>query len=175
MRLLQYRDKSGVDRAAVRRLHALTARFGALLIVNDDPAAALLADGLHVGQEDLAALGGGLRERIGDRILGVSCGVPADLPAALAEGADYVGTGPFAATASKGDAGKPIGAAGLAAVVAASGGLPVAAIGGIGANDLAAVAGAGARMAAVISAVAGAPDPERSARDLVERWQALCP
>ncbi|MEO7202441.1 MAG: thiamine phosphate synthase, partial [Candidatus Tumulicola sp.] len=73
------------------------------------------------------------------------------------------------ATASKDDAGAPIGLDGLRAVAAAST-LPAAAIGGIGAANLAEVARTGVAMAAVISAVASAPDPAAAARELVAIW-----
>jgi len=86
-------------------------------------------------------------------------------------GADYVGTGPFATTATKTDAGIAIGVVGLAAVVEATR-LPVVAIGGIDAMNVVEVARSGARMAAVISAIAGAPDPESTTRALRSIWAA---
>jgi thiamine-phosphate pyrophosphorylase len=175
VRLVQFRTKGMVERALVRRMHTRTQTAGALLIVNDDLDAALEADGLHAGQEDLERLGAAtLRARLGVRVLGISCSLPAEARAAEALGADYIGTGPYALTSSKLDAGDAIGIAGLRAVVAATT-LPVAAIGGIGLADLDAVAGSGARMAAVISAIARGPDPGGNARALVERWNALCP
>ena len=173
VRLVQYRAKSGIDRWVVRRLHGLTAQHGALLIVNDDESAAEDADGLHVGQEDLALIAPGLRDRLGARVLGISCGTPSEAVAARGLGADYIGVGPFAQSGSKADAGPAIGAPGLAAVGAAARDIPVAAIGGIGLDELAAVAGAGARMAAVISALVADGDPEGAARRLVGRWKEL--
>ncbi len=171
IRLVQYRSKSGIDRALVRALHALARRNDALLVVNDDPAAALEADGLHAGQEDLAGLDVlALRARLGSRLLGISCGSPAEARAAALCGADYLGVGPFAATATKLDAGPPLGACGVAEIVAASA-LPVAAIGGIGPANLEAVARTGAAMAAVVSALAFATDPRAAARDLVAQWR----
>lgn len=153
-------------------MRSRTAAAGAVLIVNDDLEAALEADGLHVGPEDVATLEAeSLRARLGERFLGVSCGTPAEVPWARKLGADYLGTGPFAATASKVDAGAPIGARGLAAVVAVAGDLPVAAIGGIGLAELSAVVACGARMAAVISALRDAPG-ER-AGELIECWERL--
>jgi thiamine-phosphate pyrophosphorylase len=173
VRLVQYRAKAGVQRALLRRMHARTRAAEALLVVNDDLASAEDADGLHVGQEDLARLGAGLRERLGRRLLGVSCGLPHEAGAALRLGADYLGVGPFAETASKADAGGPIGPTGTSAVVRAAGNLPVAAIGGISLGNLQAVHATGARMAAVISALAGGDGPEASARSLVARWNEL--
>jgi thiamine-phosphate pyrophosphorylase len=48
--------------------------------------------------------------------------------------------------------------------------LPVAAIGGITYDSLTDVRASGVAMAAVISAVANAPDPREAARALVARW-----
>lgn len=157
----------------MRLLHRRVSAAGGVLIVNDDLGAALDADGVHAGQEDLALFGSGLRSRLGRRILGVSCGTRAEARAARALGADYIGAGPFAATATKADAGPPIGSAGVTTIVEAAGDLPVAAVGGISLATLAQVVASGARMAAVVSAIADAEDPEASARALVERWAAL--
>ncbi|MBV8490692.1 MAG: thiamine phosphate synthase, partial [Candidatus Eremiobacteraeota bacterium] len=63
-----------------------------------------------------------------------------------------------------------IGIEGLERVAAAAGGLPVAAIGGITAAELSGVRASGVAMAAVISAIAGADDPETAARQLVRLW-----
>ena len=173
IRLVQYRNKSAIDRATVRALHGLARRGGALLVVNDDLESALEADGLHAGQEDLAGLElRALRDRLGSRVFGISCGTIAEARAAALGGADYIGVGPFAATATKGDAGSPLGERGVAEIVAAST-VPVAAIGGIGPNNLTAVARTGAAMAAVVSALALAPDPRLAARELVLQWREL--
>lgn len=170
IRVIQYRAKAGVDRALVRAMHHRTGGAGAVLIVNDDLTAAGDADGWHGGQEDLALHDvGALRARLAGRILGISCGTPAEARAAELLGADYVGVGPVAATGTKRDAGPAIGADGVARVVAATR-LPVVAIGGIDVANIAAVAASGAAMAAVISAIARAPDPALAARTLVDRW-----
>jgi thiamine-phosphate diphosphorylase len=173
VRLVQYRSKRGVEREVVRRLHRLAQREGALLIVNDDADAAEDADGLHVGQEDLARMGAAIQGRQGRGILGVSCGTASEAVEACRLGADYLGVGPFAVTATKDDAGEPIGARGVAAVVAAAGEVPIAAIGGIGLPELDAVVASGAKMAAVISALNLGNSPESSARALIARWNEL--
>ena len=148
VRLVQYRAKGGVDRELVRRLHVRTSQVGAVLIVNDDLEAALDADGLHVGQEDVGALdASALRAQLG-------------------------GLGPFARTATKADAGPPIGEAGLRRVTEATK-LPVAAIGGIELSNLEAVVRSGAAMAAVAGAISRGPDPYLDAHALVLRWTAL--
>ena len=172
VRVVQYRAKRGVDAAVLARLRSLTARHAALLIVNDDPEAALDAgaDGIHLGPEDCEALDlRAVRSRLQGKLLGISCATPAEADAALAAGADYIGVGAVFATASKADAGAPIGLEGLRRVVDHSR-LPVVAVGGIDGGNIASVARSGAAMAAVISAVAGAPDAAQAARTLIARW-----
>lgn len=171
IRVLQYRAKGGVDRSVLAALLGRTRAAGALLIVNDDLDAALAADGWHGGQEDLALHDrGALRARLGTRVFGISAASPAEARAAQSAGADYLGVGPFAPTHTKADAGPAIGAAGVRAVVAATR-LPVVAIGGIGLHNLTEVVSCGAAMAAVISALARAPDPAATARALIAAWR----
>jgi thiamine-phosphate pyrophosphorylase len=172
VRVVQYRAKRGMSADSLRALRNVTAEHGALLIVNDDADAALAfdCDGVHLGPDDGAFDGlESVRVRLGQRLIGISAGTPGEARAAQAAGADYIGIGAVYATASKDDAGAPIGLDGLRAVGAACT-LPAAAIGGIDARNLADVARTGVAMAAVISAIAGASDPERAARDLVAIW-----
>jgi thiamine-phosphate pyrophosphorylase len=172
VRIVQYRSKSGTDRRLLSRLYMRARAADAVLIVNDDLDAACEADGLHVGQEDLAMLASdNLRERLGRRVLGISCATVAQALEAQRLGADYIGSGPYNATSSKNDAGSAIGEVGVRAVAQATC-LPVAAIGGIGLADLESVARSGARMAAIISAI-GKLEPgiaESATRELVAQW-----
>lgn len=172
IRTVQLRAKAGVDRDLVRAMLLRTRAANAVLVINDDLDAALQADGWHAGQEDLIGRDlAAIRLRLGTRLLGISCGTPGEALQAQAAGADYVGTGPFAATGTKADAGPAIGRAGIAAVVRAVA-IPVVAIGGIELGNIAEVAASGARMAAVVSAIARAPDPELAARALQSAWSA---
>jgi thiamine-phosphate pyrophosphorylase len=172
VRIVQYRSKSGTDRRLLSRLYMRARAADAVLIVNDDLDAACEAGGLHVGQEDLAMLASdNLRERLGRRVLGISCATVAQALEAQRLGADYIGSGPYNATSSKNDAGSAIGEVGVRAVAQATC-LPVAAIGGIGLADLESVARSGARMAAIISAI-GKLEPgiaESATRELVAQW-----
>ncbi len=168
--LVQLRAKTGVERELLAAMLARTRAANARLIVNDDFEAACAADGWHAGQEDLVGCDLlDLRRRLGSRLFGISCGTPDEAVRAEVAGADYVGTGPFATTSTKADAGRAIGVVGLAVVVGATR-LPVVAIGGIDATNLVEVARSGARMAAVISAIARAPDPEAATRALRTIW-----
>ena len=170
--VLQYRAKRGIDRDMLRALHRRTREHGAVLIVNDDLDSALEADGWHAGPDDLVRHDARTaRAKLGTRIFGISAGTAAEAREAQDAGADYLGSGPFAATATKGDAGPAIGLLGLRAVVAATA-LPVVAIGGIGPHNLAEVASSGAAMAAAISALTTAPDPAATARTMIALWRS---
>ncbi len=172
IRVVQLRAKDGIDPVQLRALVGCAHAGGALVIVNDDVEAARSADGVHLGQEDAALVDlAALRLALADKVIGLSCGTPAEAGIANAAGADYLGVGPMFATASKSDAGDPIGVAGVAAVVRASA-VPVVAIGGIDRSRLADVRASGARMAAMISELAGAIDAVATARALVAAWEA---
>ncbi len=171
-RIVQYRAKSGIVPAHARALRRLADRHGAVFIVNDDWRAALAygADGVHLGPDDARAPEPArIRTALGDRILGVSCGTPGEARAAQTAGADYIGVGSVYATFSKPDAGIPIGIEGLQ-LIARAVHIPVAAIGGITLETIEQVRACGVAMAAVISAICGAPDPARATSQLVQAW-----
>ncbi len=172
IRLVQIRAKGGIAPALLRDVVAHIRAAGGTAIVNDDVDLALEADGVHLGQEDLELHDLRLlRDRLGKRAIGLSCGTPAEARAVDARRIDYLGAGPIFATQSKGDAGGPIGVNGVRVVVEATA-LPVAAIGGIALATLPRVRETGATMAAVISALAHAPDPEAAARAFCQAWNA---
>ncbi len=171
IRIVQLRAKGGCDAAFVDELATRVRAAGGITIVNDDVELALRADGVHLGQEDAATHDlSRLREQFGPRLIGLSCGTPHEARVAAPQ-ADYLGVGPIFATGSKSDAGGPLGVSGVRVVVAATA-LPVAAIGGITLAALGRVRESGATMAAVISALAGAADPEAAARAFVHAWNA---
>jgi thiamine-phosphate pyrophosphorylase len=167
--IVQLRDPEAKTRALVETARALVALLrprGIPLIVNDrvDVALAADADGVHVGQSDMAPADA--RRLIGpDRILGLSIPSPADLDGSDLAAVDYLGVGPLFAQATKADATPPIGLAGLAAIRARTP-LPIVAIGGISAANGAATMRAGADGLSVVSAIMGAADPRQAARAL---------
>lgn len=171
VRILQYRAKASVSAERLRALRALTHERDALLIMNDDWRAALEfdCDGVHLGPDDAGFESVvSVRAALPERLIGISSGTIAEANAA--GGADYLGVGSIFATGSKDDAGAPIGLDGLRTIAARTA-LPIAAVGGLTAVALSEVRRAGAAMAAVISAVAGAPEPQRAARELIEAWE----
>ncbi len=175
--LVQLREKALGDAELVEAARALKARLAPLgvpLIINDrvEAAQAAGADGVHLGQDDLDAARA--RAILGpDALIGVSAGTPEEAARVDPGLADYVGIGSVYATATKPDAGPPIGIAGLVTLAATLAPLPVVAIGGIGAGNAAQVMAAqfmavssAADGIAVVSAICGAQDPEAAARAL---------
>lgn len=169
---LRAKDSDTSTRVALLEQVAPVCRAaGVALIVNDDIEAALaspgLAQGLHLGQDDLARFGApadwpgrlaALRERGGPGfILGVSTHDLAQVQASAGLPVDYIGFGPVLPTRSKARPEPSVGFAGLAAACAASR-HPVVAIGGLDAAGAVRAASCGAAMVAMIGALA-APDP----------------
>jgi thiamine-phosphate pyrophosphorylase len=152
-----------------RALRTVTRELQAPLIINDrlDVALAVQADGVHVGHPDVEDMPPELaRQLMGPHaMIGVSVATPAEAAATAGRGASYLSIGPIFGTASKGDAGPPVGPERLAAVRAAVT-LPLCAIGGITAATAAAAMLAGADGVAVISAVTMAGDVAAATREL---------
>jgi thiamine-phosphate pyrophosphorylase len=148
---------------------------GALFIVNDNPLVAREAgaDGVHVGQDDMAVAE--VRELVGpDLLIGLSTHAESEIDAAVATGpdgepaVDYIGVGPVHATPTK--PGRP--AVGLALVryAAAHARVPFFAIGGLDSGNVREAIVAGASRVCVLRAIAEAEDPERAARELREQF-----
>lgn len=135
------------------------------LIINDNVKVALAvdADGVHVGQSDMEA--GNVRKLLGpDKIIGVTAKTVEQALRAQASGADYLGVGAVFHTGSKTDA-KEITHETLREICGAVS-IPVAAIGGITAENVLELSGTGISGIAVISAVFAEKDVEEAARIL---------
>jgi thiamine-phosphate pyrophosphorylase len=172
--LVQLRDKVSDTAGMIARargLKAALAPFGVPLIVNDrvDVALAAEADGVHVGQEDMAVEEA--RGRLGPApFLGLSVRTPDQAAAAPLALIDYVGIGGVYATSSKTSGKSPIGLDGLRKVIEVLrhriGNFPACGIAGITAQNAEPVIAAGADGVCVISALSHAPDPAAAAREL---------
>lgn len=159
---LRLKDVSARDLVGVAK--ELVRAVGVPVLVNDraDVAIAAGAAGVHLGIDDVPAAA--IRRIAPDGfIIGVSVGNDAEVENSA--GADYAGVGPFFATASKGDAGKPIGPEGFARLAAAAG-MPSVAVGGVTAENASIPVAAGALGIAVIAGVFGSSDPAAAARRL---------
>lgn len=150
-------------------LRELTREAGIDLLVNDrvDIAAAIGADGVHLGDDDLSIAVA--RSILGpDAVVGRSVSSVEGAQAAEANGADYLGVGAVFATTSKTDVEEENNGIGLDHVtgIAASVEVPLVGIGGLTAENAASVITAGADGVAVISAITAAEDPARATREL---------
>ena len=114
---------------AAQRYRRLCTAAGALLIVNDRPDLALAADadGVHVGQDDVAVAAA--RAVVGARPARRAVDALAGADRRGAAGVDYIGVGPVHATPTK--PGRPPVGLELVGYAAANYALPFFAIGGI--------------------------------------------
>ncbi len=169
--VIQLRDK-GSDAADVVEaglaMRKAIDRDQALFIVNDSPdiAIAVDADGVHLGQEDMPAIGA--RSILGKgKIIGLSTHSLEQAAAAQNSGADYIGVGPIFTTPTK----PGYKAVGLELIIKVNKikGLPFVAIGGIDESNIDEVIAAGASRIAVVRAVCGAEDIRGSAKRLKDK------
>jgi thiamine-phosphate pyrophosphorylase len=169
--VIQLREKGLADREWLRRareVRILTVQARARLIVNDRPDLARLAsaDGVHLGQEDVAPRDA--RRIAGpSALIGISTHTPQHLDEAVLAGASYLGVGPVFSSATKDFADL----AGPAFVrhAAETTTLPWFAIGGITAENVDQVLEAGATRIAVSAAVVRAEQPREAAAALRRR------
>ncbi len=165
---VQLREKALSDEdflQEAKEIHALCRRYGVPFIVNDnvDVAVACGAEGIHVGQEDMAA--GDVRRRVGDGVLlGVSVHTVAEAREAVANGADYLGLGAVFPTSTKTDVDQ-MPKETLRAICQAVD-VPVVAIGGINRGNIGKLAGSGVDGVALVSAIFSASDIQAACREL---------
>ena len=144
---------------------ALCRQYNVPFIVNDhvDIALACGADGIHVGQSDMAA--GDVRCRAGkDIILGVTVHTVEEARQAVLNGADYLGLGAVFPTGTKTDAEQMPGD--MLRAICDSVELPIVAIGGINRDNLFKLSGSGVDGVALVSAIFSAEDIEETCREL---------
>lgn len=173
-RLVQYRNKTGPADERERLAQSLATvcrQHGVLYVVNDDAdlAAAVGADGVHVGRDDAPIAK--VRERLGPRrLVGVSCYNDLGLAVqAEAAGADYVAFGSFFPSPTKPQAVR----ADIDLLRRARSRLrvPVVAIGGITPENGARLVAAGADALAVITGVFAQSDIEAAARRYAQLFE----
>ena len=162
---VQLREKELTGEELIReakQIQELCAKYKAPFILNDDVelAAALGADGVHVGQKDMEAKE--VRKKLGpDKIIGVSARTVEQAIRAYEDGADYLGVGAVFPTGSKADA-RQIDHDTLRRICL-SVPIPVVAIGGITEENAPGLKGSGISGLAVISALFAQEDVEAAA------------
>ena len=172
---IQLREKN-LDEAhfleEAKEIKELCKRYQVPFVINDnvDIALAMDADGVHVGQSDMEA--GSVREKLGpDKIIGVSAQTVEQALKAQSHGADYLGVGAVFPTGSKADA-VEVSHETLKAICEAVD-IPVIAIGGITAENVAELAGTGICGIAVISAVFAQKDIKGAAQHLKSHTEEM--
>lgn len=189
---VQYRDTENIPKVQYERIRTLQdilkPRHIPLIVNNDaELAAAVKAEGVHVGQGDMPPAQ--VRRIVGPACeIGLSITCLGDLSAILRRREtpdgrrtagdmrrlaednefDLIGIGPiYDATKTKVDAAKEMGLDGLATIVAATPGMPNVAIGGITLERAPGILVAGAQGLAVVSALSQAPDPTLAAKAFI--------
>ncbi|CCC40781.1 thiamine phosphate synthase [Haloquadratum walsbyi] len=171
--IVQLREKETTARRRYeigQTVRTQTAQAGVTFLVNDrvDLAAAVNADGVHLGDDDLPVTAA--REVLGqDAIIGRSVSTPAAAQRAEDIGADYLGVGAVYPTGTKDVTAESaeIGPKTVTAITDAVS-IPVIGIGGITPSNTTEVIRAGADGVAVVSAITTADDPAAATRKLQE-------
>lgn len=169
--ILQLRSKTLSMSEKIKLGHAIrkvSSRLRKLYFVNDSLDLALItnADGLHVGQDDIAPRDvRSLCKKIGRQLyLGLSTHSESQARAALKQPVDYFGVGPVFETPTKPD----YGSVGLKLVTRVKGFAtkPWVAIGGIDEKNISQVIRAGASRVALVRAIFNSPNPGLAASGL---------
>ena len=166
---VQLREKSIRDRELLRRTKEL-ARVcrdsDVLFVLNDRPDIARLAraDGVHVGQDDVSVPEA--RRIVGpESLVGVSTHTLDQARTALQASPDYIAVGPMFPSGTKPQ--EDIAGPELVRAMRSETGLPIVAIGGIDAGNVARVIEAGANCACVCSAIISQSDVAGAATGLI--------
>lgn len=165
---VQLREKELDEEAFLKEafeLHDLCKKYNVPFFINDnvDIAIRCHAEGIHVGQDDMAAAQ--VRQRVGEgMMIGVSAHTVQEALDAVAHGADYLGVGAVFATHTKTDVSEMPRQTLLDICNAVD--VPVVAIGGIHKENILQLKGTGVDGVALVSAIFAAKDIEAECREL---------
>ena len=175
-RIVQLRDKISSDGELLQKARYFrkkTQEAGALFIVNDRVDIALMADadGVHVGQEDLAPAE--IRKIAPELLIGLSCNSKGNVED-LAKGGgfetnpvSYFNIGPLFSTSTKEGVGDGLGPRAVEEFSALCP-LPFTVMGGIKKSHVEQLVRAGARRLAVVTAISQAENIEKETRKWME-------
>ena len=166
--VVQLREKSldlDAQRSAARIMQPICHAFDVPFVVNDSPelAADVLADGVHVGQDDTSVER--CRQLLGQAaIVGLSTHSSDEFSDGLLQDATYFSAGPIEATPTKpGRVGTGVN---YAVTSQRRSTRPVFVTGGVTADNVGGLVAAGLRHFVVVRALTESSDPEESARAL---------
>ena len=173
---VQLRMKDATDNKFLsigRKIAALCRSYNATFLLDDRVhlVAELGADGVQLGKNDMPI--SEARRILGNqKIIGGTANTFADVQHLAAQGADYIGCGPFRYTPTKRNLAPILGLEGyrniLKQMQQAGISLPLIAIGGIVSTDIAALRDIGVSGIAVSGAVLEAADPIKKIKKLIE-------
>lgn len=173
---VQLRMKDAPDEEFLRvgrEVRRLCRQYGATFLLDDrvQLVTELGADGVHLGKNDMPPREARTLLPAGT-IIGSTANTFEDIERAAAAGADYIGLGPFRFTETKRNLSPILGLEGYREIFtrcrAAGITLPVVAIGGITAADIAQILATGATGIALSGALLGAADPTEETRKIVD-------
>ncbi|RYG03040.1 MAG: thiamine phosphate synthase [Chitinophagaceae bacterium] len=168
--IIQLREKQ-LDLASfllcAEKLVTVTARYRVPLIINDNAivAAKINAEGIHVGNNDVPPAQLRADPMFFNKMIGYSVEHIDHVQNEQAIAADYLGVSPVFKTSTKQDTITEWGLSGIRKIRSLTG-KPLVAIGNINVSNAYSVMMAGADCLAVVSAICGASDPEKAAREL---------
>lgn len=161
--------------ALAHEIKGVCRNYGAVFIVNDsaEVAAAVDADGVHVGENDTPPEKA--REIVGpDKIIGATANTLETALRHVEAGVNYIGIGPYRYTETKTNLSPVLGSEGVRAICAGlrarGASTPVIVVGGITPTDLTAIREAGAHGVAVSGAISAAHDKMAAARGFVDQF-----
>jgi thiamine-phosphate pyrophosphorylase len=172
---IQLRIKDSSEEAIkpiAKKMRELTEGTQTRLIVNDYPglAAAIKADGVHVGQTDMPY--SEVRAIVGNQmIVGLSTHSPQQTKAACSLNPDYIGVGPVFPTPTKKNPDPVIGIDTMKEMIDLSP-VPAVAIGGITIENLPEVLEAGARNFCMVRPINQTNEPEKVLKEILKIYKA---
>lgn len=153
-------------------------RMGAVFVIDDHVELALRvgADGVHLGKNDMPV--DEARRLAGDGfIIGGTANTFEDVQRLVAQGADYIGCGPFRFTTTKKNLAPMLGLEGYKRILSQMKecgiGLPLVAIGGITSDDIPQIMAAGVSGIALSGSVLRAEQPVEEMRKVVEKLRIM--
>ena len=173
--LLQLREKDKTTReyiAMAEKVHAIARRYNVPLIIDDrvDVALAVDAEGVHVGQTDMPV--SAARKLMGNgKIVGATAKTVPQALEALEQGADYLGVGAIYPTTTK--VKTVLTSTETLQDICKAVSIPVNAIGGLNKDNIDILTGIPISGICIVSAVMKAADPEKAAKELIDKSKAL--